>query len=327
MKQSFLTKLRCPKSGQTLHLELPESKAGEVESGWIVSEDGLHRYPIIANVPRFVPEANYADSFGMQWNHFRQTQLDSYSGHPISADRFWKATGWTPEAIRGKWVLDAGCGAGRFAEIALRAGANVVALDYSSAVEACYCNLQHYPNLHVVQGDIYALPFEPESFQFVYSLGVLQHTPDVAMAFAALPKAVSSSSGKLCVDYYKKSWKSVFHFKYWLRPLTRRVPKPVLFSCLRAIVPVMLSISKILGSIPVFGRALKRLIPVVNYYGVLPLTQTQHQEWALLDTFDWLAPRYDQPQTPTTALNWMRTANMHDIEVLDAGHLVARGHK
>ena len=36
----------------------------------------------------------------------------------------------------GKWVLDAGCGMGRFAEIALKIGAQVVALDYSNAVDA-----------------------------------------------------------------------------------------------------------------------------------------------------------------------------------------------
>lgn len=34
-------------------------------------------------------------------------------------------------------VLDAGCRAGHFAEIALRFGAQVVAVDYSNAVEAC----------------------------------------------------------------------------------------------------------------------------------------------------------------------------------------------
>jgi hypothetical protein len=65
-----------------------------------------------------------------------------------------------------------------------------VALDYSSAVDACYANLKHHPNLHVVQGDIYTLPFMQSAFPFVYSLGVLQHTPNVAKAFAALPPMV-----------------------------------------------------------------------------------------------------------------------------------------
>jgi SAM-dependent methyltransferase len=123
----------------------------------------------------------------MQWNHFAKTQLDSHSGHPISADRFWTSTGWNPDALKDRWVLDVGCGSGRFAEVALAAGAQVVALDYSSAVDACAANLGHHPRFHVIQGDIYALPFAPGSFDFVYSLGVLQHTPDVARAFAALP--------------------------------------------------------------------------------------------------------------------------------------------
>jgi len=100
------------------------------------------------------------------------------------------ATHWSPVGLKDQWVLDVGCGAGRFAEIVLKAGAKLVALDYSSAVDACYANLKHHANLHVVQGDIYALPFERGRFQFVYSLGVLQHTPDVAKAFSALPPMV-----------------------------------------------------------------------------------------------------------------------------------------
>jgi len=326
MKYELLERLRCPKTGQRLTLETQEPIADAIENGWLVSVDGQHRYPIRNGIPRFVPEANYADNFGMQWNHFRQTQLDSHSGHPISANRFWNATGWRPEDIAGQWVLDAGCGAGRFAEVALDAGANVVALDYSSAVDACYANLKHHPNLHVVQGDIYALPFERESFPFVYSLGVLQHTPDVAKAFAALPQMLQGG-GRLCVDYYEKSWKSIFHIKYWLRPITKRMPKPVLFSMLRTVVPILLPVSRMLGSILVLGGALKRLIPVVNYYGILPLDHRQQKEWSLLDTFDWLSPAYDHPQTATTAREWMEWAGMHGVEVLKAGHLVARGDK
>ena len=166
MRIELLEILRCPQSGQRLTLEQAEYLDREIHSGWLVAEDGRHRYPVRDFIPRFVPESNYADNFGMQWNTFRQTQLDSHSGHPISANRFWKATAWRPEDISGQWVLDAGCGAGRFAEVALQAGAKVVALDYSSAVDACYANLRHYPNLHVVQGDIYALPFPSRLFSF-----------------------------------------------------------------------------------------------------------------------------------------------------------------
>ncbi len=275
-------------------------------------------------MPRFVPESNYADNFGMQWNTFRKTQLDSHSGHPVSADRFWKATGWKSEDLAGKWVLDVGCGAGRFAEIALGAGARVVALDYSGAVDACQANLGHFRDVHVVQGDIYALPFQSGVFAFVYSLGVLQHTPDVGKAFLALPRMLAVG-GRICVDFYQKSWKSSLLPKYWLRPLTKRMSKTRLFSVLQDLVPKLLPVSVLLGKIPVLGGRLKRLVPVANHVGVLPLDERQQVEWSLLDTFDWFSPEYDNPQTPATVERWLEEAGMERIEVLKAGHLVGRG--
>src|SRR6185369_11180965 len=93
--------LRCPRSGEKLQLEEDENRDGRVYAGWLVSERSRHRYPIRKFIPRFVPKSNYADNFGLQWNKFRQTQLDSFTGLPISADRFWKATGWKPGDIRG----------------------------------------------------------------------------------------------------------------------------------------------------------------------------------------------------------------------------------
>lgn len=324
MKKELLELLRCPQSGLPLQLVDLVYQDGDIQSGWMVSQDGLHRYPICNFVPRFVPESNYADNFGMQWNKFRFTQLDSHTGLPISANRFWKATGWKAEDLAGKWVLDIGCGAGRFAAVALGAGARVVALDYSSAVDACYANLKQHPNLHVVQGDVYSLPFLKGSFPFLYSLGVLQHTPDVRKAFFALPPMLAGR-GRFCVDFYQKSWKSALLPKYWLRPLTKRLSKVRLFSILEYLVPKMLPLSVLLGRFPIIGRQLKRMVPVANYYGELPLDDGQQLEWSLLDTFDWLSPEYDNPQTPETVKGWLEEVGMENVEVVKAGHLVGRG--
>jgi 2-polyprenyl-3-methyl-5-hydroxy-6-metoxy-1,4-benzoquinol methylase len=324
VKLSLLELLRCPVSGQRLRLATAQAPDDEVAEGWLLSSDGCHRYPIRRSIPRFVPESNYADSFGMQWNRFSRTQLDSHSGHPISARRFWTATGWSAREMAGKWVLDVGCGAGRFAEVALQAGAKVVALDYSTAVDACHGNLAHHPDLHVIQGDIYSLPLASGRFAFVYSLGVLQHTPDVGRAFAALPPMVQSG-GRLCVDFYEKSWKSRLLPKYWLRPLTRHVPRARLFAAVERLVPALLPLSRALSQVPGIGRQLKRLVPVANHFGELPLDPQQQMEWALLDTFDWLSPQFDQPQTSVTVREWLERAGLVDVEVLKAGHLVGRG--
>jgi SAM-dependent methyltransferase len=326
MHSEVLDILRCPQTGQRLLLSEPEYREERIRAGWLVSEDGKHRYPIRNFIPRFVPESNYADNFGLQWNKFPHTQLDSYSGFPISANRFWKVTGWHPEEIAGKWVLDVGCGAGRFAEVALQAGASVIALDYSSAVDACYENLKHSPNLHVVQGDIYALPFPKDFFPFVYSLGVLQHTPDVARAFAALPP-VCAKGGRLCVDFYWKRIRAMLHAKYLLRPFIKRMPQQKLFKLLETVVPKLLPVSQLLARVPVFGRLLKRLIPIADYTGIYPLNAHQLQEWALLDTFDMFAPRYDNPQTSARVRLWFEAADFAGVEVFREGHLVGRGQK
>lgn len=324
MKTELLDLLCCPVSGQRLEIKDAQYRNDAIESGWLVTKDHKFRYPVKNYVPRFVPEYNYADNFGMQWNKFSHTQLDSYSGHSISADRFFKATNWRSSELLGKWILDVGCGAGRFAEVALQAGAKVVALDYSTAVDACYSNLKQHSNLHVIQGDIYALPFLKNSFDYVYSLGVLQHTPDVRRSFFSLPPMLSQG-GHLCIDFYEKSWKSSLLPKYWLRPITKRIPKLKLFSILEKLVPTMLPVSVALGNIPIVGKIIKRIIPVANYVGSLPLDKNQQLEWSLLDTFDWLSPEFDNPQTSETVFSWLKEANMSNIEVLKAGHLVGRG--
>ena len=326
MKPELVDILRCPQIGSRLELTDARSSGTEVMEGNLRTPDGSYSYSVRGGIPRFAPASNYADSFGLQWNHFSRTQMDSHSGRPISAERFWAVTGWTPEMIKGQWVLDVGCGSGRFAEVALSAGAKVVAVDYSSAVDACAANLGQYEHLHVVQGDMCCLPFAPGTFSFIYCVGVIQHTPDFRRAFAGLIPMLAAD-GHLCVDYYEKSWRNLLAPKEYLRPFTKRMEKKRLFSCIQSTLPTLLLISNVVGKIPFAGKYLKGLVPVANYTDILPLSDQQIKEWALLDTFDWLSPEYDNPQTPKFVREIMEAAKLVDIEVLKAGHLVGRGRR
>jgi len=326
MKKDLVNHLVCPNTKESLFIEIDEFDGDEIIKGCLKNKSKTYSYPILNGIPRFVEISNYANNFGMQWNHFKKTQLDSFSGTTISKDRFWKSTGWKAEEMKNKLVLDVGCGSGRFAEIALQTGAIVFALDYSTAVDAIKDNFSGFENLHLIQGDIYALPFNLESFDYVYSLGVLQHTPNVEKAFKSLPP-VLKFGGKICVDYYEKSFLSLLLPKYWLRPITKNINQNMLFEFLKSNITTLLGISRLFAKIPYLGKYLKRLVPVANYDGILPLNEKQMQEWALLDTYDALSPQYDNPQTSKTIFRWMQDCKLSNIEVFKPVHLCARGTK
>ena len=269
---------------------------------------------------------NYSSSFGFQWNRFRRTQLDSSTGQPITRDRFFSQSGWQPSEMAGRWTLDIGCGAGRFAEVALGTGARVVAVDYSSAVDACQQNLGHHPRLDVVQADVYHLPFRGRPFDFVYCFGVLQHTPDVHEAFLAIADELSAG-GRIAVDLYPRIPLNAVWPKYWLRPLTRRLPAEQLFTVVARMVDVLWPVSLALGRVPRVGRKLRHALPIANYEGLLPLTPLQLKEWAVLDTFDMLAPAHDHPQTVETLQEWFQEAQLREVEIFRRGLVIGRGRR
>jgi SAM-dependent methyltransferase len=327
MKKALLEYIICPKCNGPLALQAGDKPTeGEIREGMLVCDSCKSTFPIQNGIPRFVPLNNYSNNFGFQWNIFKKTQLDSFSKTGLSRKRFFKQSGWNPGEMRDTLVLDAGCGAGRFAEIALETGAIVIAIDYSNAVDACWENLNHHNNLHVIQADIYNLPLKPNLFDYVYSFGVLQHTPDVKKSFSTLLKK-TKPGGKICIDCYLKDWRIYLWVKYWLRPITKHMPAKLLFSIVQRIVPWFLPISDLFIKVPLIGHYLRYALPIANYKGVYPLNEKQLTEWAILDTFDMYSPKFDNPQTVKTINSWFRGVGLKDYKVLKQGVIVGRGVK
>src|SRR5437763_1340540 len=118
MLAKLLDVLGCPGCKRALRCEARERSAdGDILSGVLHCDACIRSFPIENGIPRFVATDNYADSFGYQWNQFKLEQLDSANGTRLSEQRFYSETGWTPDWMSGKWLLEAGCGAGRFLEI------------------------------------------------------------------------------------------------------------------------------------------------------------------------------------------------------------------
>jgi SAM-dependent methyltransferase len=284
-------------------LEVEREAAGDIVSGTLIDRSRAARWPIVAGVPRLVPPENYSANFGLQWNRFRTTQLDSATGLNFTFNGFWNNTRWRPRELHGCSVLEAGSGAGRFTEVLLDAGARVVSFDYSSAVDANWHNNAARGELLLFQGDIYDLPFDAGRFDFVFCYGVLQHTPDPAAAFRAL-FAQLRPGGRMSIDFYRRvpypAWYSTP--KYLWRPLTTRLRPEQLFRLVSWYVPKWLpldtALKSVLFRVPRIGPMLAGLIPVPCWNHLrMGLTRQQRRDWAILNTFDALGARYDQPLT------------------------------
>jgi len=262
-----------------------------------------------------VPELNYASSFGLQWTKHAQTQHDSYTGVPISEQRFFQETRW-PRRLDGEVLLEVGSGSGRFTAPAATTGALVVSMDYSVAVDANYAANGHRPNVLVVQADLYHMPFRAASFDRVFCFGVLQHTPDVEKSFRSLTSMVRAS-GRVAIDVYRKmpAVKRLFLVKYWIRPLTRRMSPKLLYTLTRAYVRLMWPLTRVIHRIPRLGPKINWRLFVIDYRDVFPLSESLLQEWAILDAFDMLSPAFDSPQTLETVRSWFREGGYTDVEV------------
>jgi 2-polyprenyl-3-methyl-5-hydroxy-6-metoxy-1,4-benzoquinol methylase len=286
------------------------------------------RFPIVRSIPRFVSEQeDYAKSFGLQWERFRRTQVDRFNGTDESKQRFLSETGWEWNELKGLLVLDAGCGAGRFTAIACEFGARVVAVDLTSgSAESCYKNMKELGcEAFVVQASLYKLPFRPDTFDRIFSLGVLQHTPEPHRAMELLP-AFLKPGGKLAYWIYEKRWYRYLMVRNYLRLITRNLSPRTNWWMSVGLVSALFPLTAILSVIPVLCRAMA-LMPIAgrHYWGKLSLRQ--QWEWTLLDTFDSYSAKYEHPQLERDVFTALTRAGMQHIQRTPARGMAIAGVK
>jgi SAM-dependent methyltransferase len=290
----------------------------------LVCEQGC-AYEIVNNIPRFVPAENYASSFGLQWNTFRTTQLDSHTGLTISRDRLTRIAGGSLDVFQGRKTLEAGCGAGRFTELMLEAGASVFAVDLSSAVDANFQNCSKFERYFVAQADITNIPVAKEQFDIVVCIGVIQHTPDPEATMQALCSHVKPG-GMLLIDHYSHD--------YPVTPSRRRVRSFLLGRSEEYSMRFVQGLVKLLWPLHRFvynrrdknngPRALAFLMkwsPVVDYHYMYPqLGERRLYEWAVLDTHDTVTDRYKHLRSAEQIESALRSLGMTGIETTYAGN-------
>ena len=107
----------------------------------------------------------------------------------------------------GKLVLDLGCGAGIDSAEFARNGASVVSTDFTRTATKSTQSLLEEANLpaQVVQADATSLPFKKETFDCIYSFGVLHHIPDVDKAVVEINRVIKPGGQVMAMLYNKDS--------------------------------------------------------------------------------------------------------------------------
>jgi len=320
MRPSLMEILVCPDCLCGLVIDVAQSREnGEIERGTLRCERCLNTYPIRSGIPRFADSGaeEYSANFSWQWNRFRRTQIDAFSGLSESETRFRNETGWTPESLKGRLVLDAGCGAGRFSSIAANWGARVIAVDLASgAVDACAETLREQGLVaDVVQASIYSLPFRPETFSHVFSLGVLQHTPDPDRAMRALPNLVAPG-GHIAYWIYERRWYQLFMIRNYLRVVSARLPLRVTRYLAVGLTVLFLPVALTMSWIP-YARQLIPFLPVSARVR-RGMSLKQMWEWTTLDTFDSYSARYEFNQRAEWVTRALSESGMGQIRRLNA---------
>lgn len=157
------------------------------------------------------------ESFGEEW-----TAFDSFTDDEIkkAGDQYFDIV--KNEWIQDKAVLDVGCGTGRWSRYVASKAKQVEAIDPSKAVFSAAHLLGENNNVRISKAGVDTIPFQDNSFDFVFSLGVLHHIPDTAAAMRKCVEKLKSNGYFLVYLYYDFEQRgSLFKFIFWLSSLLR----------------------------------------------------------------------------------------------------------
>jgi SAM-dependent methyltransferase len=286
---------------------------------------GAHTFPVQGGIPRLLPpdlleaanrpaqddlRARTYRSFGFEWKHFSE-QLPVYGQNFL-----WYLEPLPGIPLKGRLVLDAGCGMGRHTHHFLKAEARVLAVDASPAVEIAARNNPQGEALFV-QADIMHLPVEADCFDLVSCLGVLHHMEDTKQGLDQLIRAVRPGGWVLLYVYHNPSetsrWRGALLSLVTLaRRLTTRMPfRPLWY--LTWVLSVCLYLSyvgpaKVLSLIPAFRSRLRGL--PLGWYIECPFRAL----WT--DQFDRFSAPLEKRYTRAQVQSLVLEAGLQDIRIL-----------
>ena len=297
-----------------------------IEDGSLVSPSG-RRFRISNGVADFTGAADAgqqqtSDSFGYKWN--RQPDWGFMPEHQAVMRQVWNDVfGWTNEQtlehlMRGRVVLDAGCGSGASLGQFIDWPSAIVAADISDAIYACQRRFGDRANVTFVKADVARLPFADGVFDVIWSAGVLHHTPDTFAALRALARHLRPGGRVIFYVYVKKAPIREFVDDY-LREQIAGLPPAAAWARMEALTRLGRRLSEIEqplvvdDDVPELGFAagtydVQRFV----YYNLFKCFWNEALSFDdnVHVNFDWYHPRYAHRHTPEEARHWIAALDL-----------------
>lgn len=278
------------------------------------SSDGLacpacsKNYPIQGDIPRFTPVVD--EGFDTRWALHPKPQATTQG-------IFEQKTGWTKQDLQGQVVLDAGCGCGRFSQVAASYGASVIGVDGSThGIEAAKALV---PMGTFVQANLLRLPVPSDSVDKAFSIGVLHHTSDAFRAFSEVARVVKPG-GELAVWLYVNPGgdqdrhivdPEVALAAEFLHAITKACPPDKLHLACEQYAPGLRDLYN------------KKWGPLQQ---VLRASISEDDAECISDTFDWHCPQYRTGHTIEEIRGWFERVGF-DVEWVGGFPVSMRGRK
>lgn len=231
-----------------------------------------HKYKdqSIADFVNFQTEKNLdiktVESFGDEWTKFSDFDKNEIE---IMGNEYFDLLNQTP-LNNDSYVLDLGCGTGRWSYYLSPKVKFIEAIDPSDAVFSATMLTTIKRNIRVTKAGLDNIPFADASFDFVISLGVLHHIHDINSALNKIFEKTKPGGFFLLYLYYDFDdrefvFKMVFQVSNFIRKIVSKMPKKLKHFTAEVIAYI------IYLPIVLFIRLCKYLFPRKAFYKKIPL--------------------------------------------------------
>ena len=173
---------------------------------------------------------------------------------------------------KNSYMIDIGCGSGRWTDYFVDKAGFIEAIDPSEAVMVADSMLGKKDNVRVTKASVDTIPWNDETFDFGMSIGVLHHIPDTKQALINCVKKIKKGGHFYVYLYYRFDnrgflFKAVFYLSNILRLIISRLPAGLKrFVCDILAVVIYWPLSRFAGLLSKMGlKKLAKKIPLEPY--------------------------------------------------------------